>query len=331
LPLPSHSPNTTPLGVACILPPPSSSSQLDRFLKETSQYTNKAKIILWPEGAVTFENETVREKAFDAVKEMAYNQKAWIGVSFEERLGAGEGRRDGLHRNGLALIGPDNKVEMTYYKRRLVPIAESYSFITDGEVPPVHTIELPRPKIIPEEEWGGTTRSIPLSASICLDFSVPLTSLSSRPSLILAPAKTWHAGVGRAMYELARVRGKEIGAEVLWCDGGAESLSGVAGDVNVGTGSWVKTIGVPYPAEEKRTIYGYGGDLLVLGLLVAVSGSLWLIEQDLTISRIQMPDLTAIRQALPRLFAAIRSRLPGGRAEERATAPTENTPLLIDV
>lgn len=83
------------------------------------------------------------------------------------------------------------------------------------------------------------------------------------------------------MYELARVRGAEIGAEVLWCDGGAGGLSGVAGNIQVGPGSWVKTIGVPYPATGvRRTVYGLCGDWLVMAILVGVPGSIWAIRRN---------------------------------------------------
>jgi len=133
------------------------------------------------------------------------------------------------------------------------------------------------------------------------------------------------------MYELARARGEEVGAEVLWCDGGAGGLSGVSGDIVVGTGSWSKTIGVPYPAEERRTIYGYGGDLFVFALLIAASGSLWLIhERDVTVSRLPRPNITAARQALQRIMLDMRNRITGRRDAANSSAPREDTPLLIE-
>lgn len=120
LPLTPISSNTTPLAVACILPEASEASQLERFVQETRRNTNLAKILLWPESAVTFETSTDKQQALDEIQEIASVSKVWIGVSFEERV-SGTGRtREGQHRNGMALVGPDG-VEMTYYKRRLVP------------------------------------------------------------------------------------------------------------------------------------------------------------------------------------------------------------------
>lgn len=152
--------------------------------------------------------------------------------------------------------------------------------MASNDGPSIYTIDLQRPNDVPKEDWGeDETRPISLSASICLDFSSPLTSLSSRPALILAPARTWHIDVGRAMYELARARGNELGADVLWCDGGAGGLSGVAGDIQVGRGSWVKTIGVPYPSAQHRTIYGICGDWLVLATFLGVPGLILAIQR----------------------------------------------------
>jgi hypothetical protein len=82
------------------------------------------------------------------------------------------------------------------------------------------------------------------------------------------------------MYELARARGEEIGTEVLWCDGGEGGLSGVAGDVQVGGGTWVKTIGVPYPAQERRTLYGICGDWLALAAMWVVPAVFWAMQRS---------------------------------------------------
>ncbi|KAF8578420.1 hypothetical protein K439DRAFT_1621342 [Ramaria rubella] len=270
LPLPPFSSSTTSLKVACILPKPSEESQLKRFLGDTQKFASLAKVLLWPESAIVFESQSEKDKALEEVQLIATNSKVWIGVSFEERIQYTGVGRDGLYRNGLTLVGPEG-IEMSYYKRKLVPIAESFSQIPSHDDPPIHTINYPSP------HWSKT-REIPLSSSICLDFSAPLTALPSRPALILAPAKTWHVGVGLAMYELARARGEEIGAEVLWCDGGAGGLSGVAGNLQVGTESWAKTIGVPFPIDDRRTLYGACGDWLVVALLLGMPGFAWVVR-----------------------------------------------------
>ncbi|KAF8530003.1 hypothetical protein JB92DRAFT_2859374 [Gautieria morchelliformis] len=318
-PLPPLSPNTTPVGVACILPQSSEGSQVKRFIDETKKHTNSAKILLWPESAVVFETKEEKDDALEQVLNITAGpggQHVWVGVSFEERVSGSSSERDGLHRNGLALVGP-NGVEMTYYKRKLVPIAESFHQISSGAPPTIHTIELPRPKHISKEEWGEA-RWIPLSASICLDFSSPLTSLPSRPALILAPAKTWHVDVGRAMYELARARGDELGADVLWCDGGAGGLSGVAGDLQVGSGSWVKTIGIPYPAGERRTVYGICGDWLVLAAFMGVPGVIFMMGRNMNDAAVEW------RRRGQDLLGRIRG------AVRRAPAPPAQTESLLD-
>ena len=124
LPLPPFSSNTTPLGVACILPGGSENSQLDRFIKETNKYSSGAKILLWPEGAVTFETESQKEDALEKAKKIADNRDVWIGVSFQERVKGGSSERDGVYRNGMALVSRQGT--KTYYKRRLVPSKSMY-------------------------------------------------------------------------------------------------------------------------------------------------------------------------------------------------------------
>lgn len=120
LPLPPFSPSTTPLKVACILPQHSELSQLDRFIHESLVYSSLVKIMLWPEGAVVFDTEDEMKTALEKVYDITSTRKAWIGVSFQARVSGASSERDGLHRNGLAIVGP-NGLEATYYKRNLVP------------------------------------------------------------------------------------------------------------------------------------------------------------------------------------------------------------------
>ncbi|KAF8519089.1 hypothetical protein BU17DRAFT_47949 [Hysterangium stoloniferum] len=318
LPLPPISEHTTAFKVACILPPSSEASQLTRFLDETKHYTPQAKILIWPESAVTFETSSEKTAAFEAVQQIASSSKTWIGVSFQDGGNKSVERRS---LNGFRLIGPDsNQEEIVYYKRNLVPIAESFSQTTPGDDPVVYKIDVP----IAGEKTA--TQPISLSASICLDFSTPLTALTSRPELVLAPANTWHVDVGRAMYQLARARGEEIGAEILWCDGGKEGLSGVAGDVQVGPGSWVKTIGVPSPANDSRTVYGACGDWLPLALLLGIFGSLWIVQDG-------TPDIKRIPVSV---IAWSKLRIEGIATRVRAItgqnqrAVASEQPLLIN-
>ena len=120
LPMSPFSSTTTPLGVACILPQRSEKPQLDRFLTESIKYSSRAKVLLWPEGAIVFETQAEKKDTLDRIQHTTSQFKVWIGVSFEERVSGGISQRDGLHRNGMALVGP-NGVEITYYKRKLVP------------------------------------------------------------------------------------------------------------------------------------------------------------------------------------------------------------------
>ncbi len=100
-----------------------------------------------------------------------------------------------------------------------------------------------------------------------------------KPGLILAPARTWDVTVGYTMWKQASQRAREVGSALLWCDGGEGGISGVAGHgynevTQVGSGSWVRTIGVEYPFDEnKRTWYARYGSTALLLFWALVVGS----------------------------------------------------------
>ena len=136
-------------------------------------------------------------------------------------------------------------------------------------------MELVHPSHVKKTDWApgpSFTRSIPMTSSICLDFAFPsqFANLSSRPALILAPARTWERTVGHAMWLQAQQRAAELQSIVLWCDGGEGGVSGVAGRgfndvVQVGSGSFVRTIGIQYPFDDRKSYFArFGNTILIL-------------------------------------------------------------------
>ena len=142
--------------------------------------------------------------------------------------------------------------------------------------------QLKNPKDVTKPDWApgeNHTRPLLVTSSICLDFTSPtvFTDLDARPSLVLGPARTWDTTVGLAMWEQATTRANELGSMVLWCDGGSTGVSGIGGGgirepMQSGGGSWMRTIGIPYPVDENRTLYARVGDFLVVAVLVALMG-----------------------------------------------------------
>ncbi|KAG9021359.1 hypothetical protein FS837_007325, partial [Tulasnella sp. UAMH 9824] len=303
LPLPVYSESTTPVSVACVLPPhrspDSPKTPLELMILETRAVAPRAKIVLWPESAVSFRTSTERKEAVKVVQETARNNKVWIGMSFEEPANNDDkegGHRAKLLRNGMALISPDPKqpVVFEYFKRNLVPIAETYSHTPSHNNPPFATIPLPPPPSLPKPEKRSYPRPISLTTSICLDFTQPFPSLPHHPDIILAPARTWHPAVGLAMASLAGARGDELGASVLWCDGGSGAVNGVYGygrgnrgllieEVGNAGKSWVATFGVPYNGgrdeERPKTVYALAGGSGALAFLAAIVGVGWGAEK----------------------------------------------------
>lgn len=159
----------------------------------------------------------------------------------------------------------------------IATVAESFSFVHSSESPTTFSAEISYPKRIPVP---GHKREIPVTASICLDFSAPsqFTDLEVRPGLILAPARTWDVAVGYTMWKQASQRAHELRSTVLWCDGGDGGVSGVAGHgynevVQVGSGSWLRTIALEFPFDENsRTLYARHGYAVLLVFFAVAAG-----------------------------------------------------------
>lgn len=129
LPLPasySTIATSTPISVACALPSYTRYKNhvltLTDYIIETKTLQSHAKIILWPEGAITFHSEEEREKAFQEVRLNLTG--SYVGVSFEETVSdpTDPTGRKSVSQTGLAIISQySTKPHLIYYKRNLVP------------------------------------------------------------------------------------------------------------------------------------------------------------------------------------------------------------------
>ena len=155
-----------------------------------------------------------------------------------------------------------------------------------NEKPSMITMRLKAPRGWSAPAWApgpNYTRPVDITASICLDFatSSSFADLPSRPALILAPARTWHTSIGLAMWEQAKARAEEQGSMVLWCDGGKGGVSGVAGRGmhafrQVGPGSWSQTVSIPWPFDQRRTVFSAVGTPVALAMVWAMVGLFWI-------------------------------------------------------
>ncbi|TBU41831.1 hypothetical protein BD309DRAFT_231754 [Dichomitus squalens] len=293
--LPTHvaARNVTPFGVACALPFPMRNGRplgppgLDDYIAESRTLQSSAQIVLWPESAVHFQSRNEREDAFNKTQQRM-NRGVYYGIGFDEIVhedSADGVWRAGMRRNGLVLLSSEGVV-FEYYKRHLVPIAESFSMTPSNERPTMFTMQLKAPRGWSAPSWApgpNYTRPVDFTASICLDFSTSssFAGLPSRPALILAPARTWHTSIGLAMWEQAKARAEEQGSMVLWCDGGGGGVSGVAGKGmhafrQVGPGSWSQTVSIPWPFDQRRTVFSVVGTSTALGVVWALAGLFWM-------------------------------------------------------
>ncbi|KAI0720030.1 hypothetical protein C8T65DRAFT_736201 [Cerioporus squamosus] len=293
MPPPVSSPDVTPFGVACALPYPqrngviTGTPSLEHYVAESKTLQAQAKVVLWPESAVHFGSSDEREETFKRISAEISNGTYWA-IGFDEvvQTDSSDGVwKVGMRRNGLIMLGWEGVV-YEYYKRHLVPIAESFSMTPSNEKPSIFTMQLKHPRSYSAPKWAPApnyTRPIDITASICLDFSTAASfaGLESRPALILAPARTWHTSVGLAMWEQAKARADETGSMVLWCDGGEGGVSGIAGRGmhafrQVGPGSWTQTVSVPWPFDSRRTVFSAAGTSAALAIVWGIMGTSWM-------------------------------------------------------
>jgi len=347
LPLPTFVASTTPLTVGCALPRTRlangdfTPALIDDYIAETKKLT-AATVVIWPEGAVKFESVKDREEQLEKLRQklLSIQHGLYVGVSFEDWDPLHSGSRTAMRRNGFVLMNYEGVV-LEYYKRNLVPIAESYNMIHSSTSPDVQTISLASPKGTKKVDWDPTyphLRNISITASICLDFASPasFTSLESRPSIILAPARTWHDSIGSAMWNQARQRAFETGSTVVWCDGGEGGVSGVAGPgheepLQVGEGSWITTIGVPYPTPQSRTIFTVIGNFGAMAIVWLICGGGYAIDELLRSGNIEelnsrvREGWASTRAFVDRIRERRREAVAGGQSQRG-----EEDPLLID-
>ena len=125
IPLPVVPLDTTPFSVGCVLPPftryKHHSLTLDDYIVESQKVRSSAKLLLWPEGAVTFNSEAEKEEGLAKVRTAIAGSH--VAVSFEETFAvptAPSGKYS--KRTGLAVVSQSSvSPHFEYYKRHLVP------------------------------------------------------------------------------------------------------------------------------------------------------------------------------------------------------------------
>ncbi|KZV74927.1 hypothetical protein PENSPDRAFT_600961 [Peniophora sp. CONT] len=334
LPVSPFSDASTPIDVGCVLPRPSAEGALtfDDYIAETVQVVGRSRrqILLWPESAVRFESTADREEKLERLFKIQAG--GYVAVSYEEPE-PNAGQRSGLRRNGVLVQGPDGIV-LDYHKRNLVPFVESFPLASGSEDPEVITINMPA---LPNGGGrpGARLRDITLTASICLDFVSPraLSGLSEHPALVLAPARTWHPDVSRAMWEQTRARAAEIGSAALFCDGGQGGFSGVASaglhePTQLGPGTWIRTIGVSWPLDDRKTAYAAVGDWAMFFVVWLIMGVGAFGESAAVFAARRFAPFGGSLAGVARRASALLTRKRATDAEGHQVSQGEQEPLL---
>ena len=114
---------STALTVGCVLPSFQRYKHhvltLDDFIEESKKVQNLAKVILWPEGAVVFNNASERDEGLQLVRKIL---TSYTGVSFEETINDPRDLtgKTSIRRTGIAIVSQNSEPHI-YYKRHLVP------------------------------------------------------------------------------------------------------------------------------------------------------------------------------------------------------------------
>jgi hypothetical protein len=179
--------SSTPLPIGCVLPHPSQPDDgitpLDRFIVESRQH-NGARLLLWPEGALRFENTAQRESAINRVKDEI--KGPIVGVTFTEPVPPSAGwthSRDGAWRNGLVLVGPNGLIA-EFYKRNLVPSTCSSIIESSSHSPsPVQSLNL---SLSPNPRRNlSCTRLSSMEVKVTRSGPLPLHTTGPSPLLLL--------------------------------------------------------------------------------------------------------------------------------------------------
>jgi hypothetical protein len=114
---------------------------------------------------------------------------------------------------------------------------------------------------------------------------------------------------------------------VLFCDGGAEGASGVAGHgirepVQFGSGSWTRTVGVAWPFNHNRTLHMWGGDVLPFGFVWLLLGAGWatqalILRRTLGESGGVTGSFLRLRELVDKIKGIIRRPAPSVEGEQR--------------
>ncbi|CAG8458451.1 6488_t:CDS:2 [Paraglomus occultum] len=273
----SNDPGMKSFGVACILGSTNyKTSPTEQMLAATRHYVSRAKIVLWSESALHIESTEELASILKDVMEIAYQSHSYIGLSYTIPTA------NGMRKNVLNLISPQNVSVFEYVKSHPVPFAESHSVMAGPGILPLASINI-------THGHSNVIGNIKVSGAICFDMDFPnLIWQASDAKLMLSPAQTWSAAIGMQHFKMAAARAIENGFWILRCDAGG--VSGVVDDYGRFR-LWVPapkngvtgfTFEFPLLEEKIQTWYAFWGDApllaLVIGILASIVGPIWVVQ-----------------------------------------------------
>jgi apolipoprotein N-acyltransferase len=107
----------TPIALGCVLP--DQPATLSSLIAESTRLASQAKLLVWPETALSLSTAIEREEVLKSVEKLAKAQGVWIaaGLSDVKDIGLSDKVRK---RNEVVFVGPHGIIG-SYEKRKLVP------------------------------------------------------------------------------------------------------------------------------------------------------------------------------------------------------------------
>lgn len=265
--------------IACIRPPPSTHDwpyhTLSDYVFESSVVSGRgAKVLLWPEGAVSLPAPADNQSLHEQISDLAKSRKVFVGTAYTTPSTEVRGKE----LNAFTLFNPDGNVEFRYYKQALVPIVESYSFIRGNDsMQRARTVNIPYAHQHHKKHLD--TLQTTLSAAICHDTSFPHILRQWYPTaLTLVPAEVDSEPISWNRITQLQASAKSLGSAYLVCDNSDVGISAYIN--NRGQLRYWQKGGPSFElnadiAHARPTAYGNYGEsgalAIILGCLIGVA------------------------------------------------------------
>lgn len=210
--------STSTYRVGCALPQDRHQDTAGYLHESRVSASRGARIVLWPETAVYLSNEKELHALESQLFDISKTYGCHIGATYALK-------KDNKMENSFALIGPESATALvTYSKRHLLPLVESFPTRQGREAAPTYNFDVPLLSFC--KSHVHDKGSISVVPQICHDTSFPVWT-EQTPSLMLVPVNVPEVSIGEARLDELKERSRETNSAVLFCDASPRGVSGL--------------------------------------------------------------------------------------------------------